>query len=66
MFDASENARLFSKIAVAMHGVPDFIVERQLGQFEEVHPDYAAGVRAALHSTNGKLTESPAMGTLGA
>jgi len=28
-----------------MQGVPDFIVERQLGHFEKVHPDYAAGVR---------------------
>jgi len=31
-----------------MQGVPKFIVERQLGHFEKVHPDYAAGVRAAL------------------
>ena len=34
--------------AEAMQGVPDFIIERQLGHFEKVHPDYAAGVRAAL------------------
>lgn len=26
-----------------------FIVERQLGHLEKVHPDYAAGVRAALN-----------------
>jgi catalase len=25
-----------------------FLVERQLGHFETVYPDYAAGVRAAL------------------
>jgi len=31
-----------------MQGVPDDITERQLGHFERVHPDYAAGVRAAL------------------
>jgi catalase len=31
-----------------MQGVPEFIVERQLGHFEKVHPDCAAGVRAAL------------------
>jgi catalase len=31
-----------------MQGVPEFIVERQLGHFKKVDPDYAAGVRAAL------------------
>jgi len=31
-----------------MQGVPEFILERQLGHFAKVHPDYAAGVRAAL------------------
>ena len=31
-----------------MQGVPDYIVERQLGHFEKVHPDYAADVREAL------------------
>ena len=41
-------ARLFSNIADEMQGAPEFIVERRLGHFEKVHPDYAAGVRAAL------------------
>jgi len=31
-----------------MQGVPDDIIERQLAHFDKVHPDYAAGVRAAL------------------
>jgi len=31
-----------------MLGVPKNIIECQLGHFEKVHPDYAAGVRAAL------------------
>ena len=48
LFDDGQKARLFSNIAEAMQGVPDYIVERQLGHFEKVHPDYAAGVRAAL------------------
>ncbi|MDI9546574.1 MAG: catalase [Chloroflexota bacterium] len=48
LFDDGQKARLFSNIADAMQGVPDYIVERQLGHFEKVHPDYAAGVRAAL------------------
>ncbi len=48
LFDAGQKARLFANIAAAMQGVPEYIVERQLGHFEKVHPDYAAGVRAAL------------------
>jgi catalase len=55
LFDAGQKARLFSNIASAMKDVPEFIVERQLGQFEKVHPDYAAGVRAALNM-NSKAT----------
>jgi len=43
-----QKARLFSNIAASMQGVPQFIIERQLGHFEKVHPDYAAGVRKAL------------------
>jgi catalase len=31
-----------------MQGVPQHIMDRQLGHFEKVHPDDAAGVRAAL------------------
>jgi catalase len=38
----------FSNIADAMAGVPEFIVARQIALFEKVHPDYGAGVRAAL------------------
>lgn len=50
LFDEGEKQRLFSNIAGAMNGVPEFIIERQLGHFEKVHPDYAAGVKAALAS----------------
>ena len=48
LFDKGQKARLFSNVAESMQGVPDFIIERQLGHFEKVHPDYVAGVRAAL------------------
>ncbi|WP_278971133.1 catalase, partial [Bartonella apis] len=48
LFDQDQKNRLFSNIADAMEGVPDFIIERELGHFEKVHPDYAAGVRAAI------------------
>ena len=48
LFDKGQKARLFSNLAEAMQGVPQFIIDLQLGHFEKVHPDYAAGVRAAL------------------
>ncbi len=48
LFDAAQKSRLYSNIAAAMQGVPDFIVERQLGHFAKVHVDYAAGVQKAL------------------
>jgi len=48
LFDKSQKSRLFSNIAEAMQGVPDFIIERQIGLFQKVSPEYAAGVRAAL------------------
>ncbi len=50
LFDQGQKDRLFSNIAEAMAGVPKDIIERQLGHFEKVHPDYAAGVRKALSS----------------
>jgi len=48
LFDEGQKSRLYSNIAEAMFGIPDFIIERQLGHFEKVHADYAAGVSAAL------------------
>ena len=48
LFDEGQKARPFSNIAEAMQGVPQPIIKRQLGHFEKVHPDYAAGVRQAL------------------
>jgi catalase len=48
LFDGGQRARLFSNIAAALAGVPPAIVERQLALFDRVHPEYGAGVRAAL------------------
>ena len=48
MFDAGQKARFFANIAAAMKGVPDFIIDRQLAHFEQIHPDYAAGVKSAI------------------
>jgi catalase len=48
LFDAEQKARLYKNLAAAMHGIPDFIIERQLGHFEKIDPAYAEGVRDAL------------------
>lgn len=48
LFDDEQRKRLFSNLAAAMQGVPQEIVERQLKLFDQVHPDYGAGVRWAL------------------
>ena len=48
LFDQEQKKRLFGNIAAAMQGVPEEIVARQLKLFDQVHPDYGAGVRWAL------------------
>ncbi len=48
LFDDGQKERLYSNIAAAMQGVPEFVIERQLEHFAQVHPDYAAGVRSAV------------------
>jgi len=60
LFNDDEKKRLFSNIADAMTGVPDFIIERQLALFGCAHPDYEAGARNALrekHNYGGKRTD---------
>ncbi|SDS98979.1 catalase [Halopseudomonas xinjiangensis] len=51
LFDEGQKQRLFSNIAAAMQGVPEFIVARQLGHFDKVHPEYGVGVREALKAS---------------
>ncbi|SFI53616.1 catalase [Albimonas pacifica] len=46
--DEGQRRRLFANIAESMHGVPAEIAERQVLLFQQVHPDYGAGVCAAL------------------
>ncbi|OYW82991.1 MAG: hypothetical protein B7Z26_01820, partial [Asticcacaulis sp. 32-58-5] len=48
LFDGAQKERLFGNIAAAMDGVPDFIIERSLGHFDRIHPDYGNGIRSAL------------------
>lgn len=50
MFDEAQRERLFSNIAAAMQGVPEFIVERQLEHFTKADAAYGAGVRKALEA----------------
>jgi catalase len=48
LMTADEKARLHRAIAGAMQGVPQEIIDRQLGHFAKADPAYAAGVKAAL------------------
>ena len=48
LFSDEEKAPLFRNTAEAIQGVPDFIVERQLGHLDKADPAYGAGVREAL------------------
>ncbi|MDE1171254.1 MAG: catalase [Verrucomicrobium sp.] len=47
LMSPGQKEQLFQNIAEAMQGVPEFIVERQLGHFAKADPAYAEGVRAA-------------------
>ena len=48
LMSANQKEQLFSNIAAAMDIVPRNIIDRQIALFEQVHPDYAAGVKKAL------------------
>ena len=48
LMSVSQKEQLFSNIAAAMDGVPANIVDRQIALFEQVHADYASGVKKAL------------------
>jgi catalase len=50
LMNKEQQQALFGNIAAAMQGVPEFIVERQLGHFAKADPAYAEGVRQALAS----------------
>jgi catalase len=48
LLPADEKQRLFRNIAAAMQGVPQFIIERQLGHLTKADPAYGDGVAKAL------------------
>ena len=50
LFDGAQRQRLFDNCAAAMGGVPSVIKERQCKLFDQVHPDYGAGVRKAFEA----------------
>ncbi|MFG1211401.1 catalase [Xanthobacter flavus] len=59
LFDAGQRERLFSNLAAAMYGIPQEIADRQIALFTKVHPEYGAGVKAALeHETRAKAAET--------
>lgn len=48
LLSADEHQRMFERIAGDMQDVPEFIQQRQIALFSEVHPEYGAGVARAL------------------
>jgi catalase len=60
LMNPEQRQRLFSNIATAMSGVPQFIVERQLAHFDKADPAYGAGVRAALAAARSEVEETVA------
>jgi catalase len=48
LMSPAQKQQLFQNIAEAMQGVPDYIIDRQLGHFAKADPAYAEGVREAL------------------
>nr|WP_308812746.1 catalase-related domain-containing protein [Cereibacter changlensis] len=47
VLSAEGRARLYSNIAEAMQGVPEEIVNRALGHFDQISKAYGDGIRAA-------------------
>lgn len=48
LMDAGQQQRLCANFAEAMHGIPQFIIARQLGHFDKADPKWGKGVRGAL------------------
>ncbi|MDF7673303.1 catalase [Acetobacteraceae bacterium ESL0709] len=48
LFDREQKERFYNNFAQAMQGVPQHIIDRQLGHFEKADPEWAEGVRKSL------------------
>ena len=53
LMSPGQQAQLFRNTATAMAGVPEEIIQRQLGHFHKADPEYAAGAAHALGIKNG-------------
>ncbi len=56
MFDEGQKDRTAGNFAAAMHGIPQFIIDRQMVHFEAVDPNLAERIRTHL-ATMGKADE---------
>jgi catalase len=61
LFNTDQKQKTFSNIADPVNGVPQYLLEHQLGHFDKVDPEYGGGVRAALVAAGHPL-EEPAGG----
>lgn len=52
LMDSNQQSQLFENIASSMEGVESKIIERALGHFEKIAPEYAQGVKNALKVKN--------------
>ena len=59
-----QQQRLFKNIASAMAGVPEEIIQRQLGHFHKADPHYAEGVAKALGVKNGAIASTESASSL--
>jgi len=48
LLSEEEHQRMFHRIAEELQSVPEQIIERQISLFAQVHPEYGAGIEAAL------------------
>ena len=48
LMDSSQRMRLYRNTAEAMQGVPEEIVQRALGHYDRISPDYGNGIRHAM------------------
>ena len=48
LMSAEQKKQLFHNVAAAMEGVPEHIVQRQLGHFHRADPAYSEGVAKAV------------------
>jgi len=46
--DNAQRARLYQNTAESMVGVPGAIIDRALDHYNQITPEYAAGIRSAL------------------